>query len=230
MIVRAVEERDSPLIFQWLSEPDNMKWLDLTEMTMLKLKIYALSRPTDVYRVFSPSRSHPPIGIVAIVNIHPVHRTGMFWVVLGNKRYSRQGYTAQASSQLLQYGYSELKLNCVSSYVVENETTTPLFKSSLGFVYYGRQRQCHFVDGVMHNRLWHDMLKSEFKPLELLENRRIPRGHSGSCEIIMRIQIASAPPRCFVITAWCCFEHLAIQRSSCASRPPGPLAAPPVGI
>jgi RimJ/RimL family protein N-acetyltransferase len=166
MIVRPVEECDLPLIQQWLSEPDNIKWLDFTEMSLLKLK-FMLGRPTDVYRVFCPSRSQPPIGIVAIVNIHPVHRNGVIWVVLGDKRFSGQGYTTQASSEILEYAYSKLKLSCISSYVVETNRN-PLVKS-FGFVYYGRQRQCHFVDGALQDRLWYDLLSSEFKPLHFKE-------------------------------------------------------------
>jgi RimJ/RimL family protein N-acetyltransferase len=163
MMVRPVQDQDLPLLQKWLSEPENIKWLDFTETGLVKLK-FMLSRSTDVYRVFAPSRSHPPIGIVAIVNIHQRHRNGVVWVILGNKTYAGQGYTAQACSELLQYAYQERKLNSVNSYVVESNYN-PLIKV-FGFHYYGRQRACHFVDGEFRDRLWYDLLSSEFRPLQ----------------------------------------------------------------
>ena len=126
-----------------------------------------ISRPRDVYRVFAPSASHAAVGIVAIVNIHPRHRHGTMWVVLGDKRYSGQGYTAQASSETLKYVFDELKLNSISSYVVDSNRN-PLV-SILGFRYYGRQRECHYVDGRFRDRVWYELLSAEFTPVHYHE-------------------------------------------------------------
>lgn len=166
MVVRPVDQQDVPLIHEWLSVRDNIKWLEFTEMSLLKVK-FLLSKSTDVYWVFAPDRSHPPIGIVAVVDIHPVHRTAGHWAILGDKRYSGKGYSSQAASEILQYAFSELKLHSINTYVVESNVN-PLVRSS-GFTYYGRQRQCHFVDGVFRDRLRYDLLSSEFKPLQYHE-------------------------------------------------------------
>jgi RimJ/RimL family protein N-acetyltransferase len=166
MIVRPVEEQDVPLIHEWLSSPDNVKWLDFAETSLLKVK-FMLSRPNDLYRIYAPDRSHPPIGIAAVVNINPVHRQGVHWVILGDKAYSGQGYSSQAASEILQYAFSVLKLNSISTYVVESNHN-PLVVSS-GFRYYGRERQCHLVDGTFRDRLCYNLLSTEFKPLHYRE-------------------------------------------------------------
>ena len=179
MIIRPVEEQDVPFIHEWLSNPENTKWLDFGDTSSLLKVKFMLSRSNDLYRIYAPEKSHPPIGIAAVVNIHPVHRHGVHWVILGDKRYAGKGYSSQAACEILQYAFAVLKLNSISTYVVESNHN-PLVVSS-GFHYLGRQRQCHFVDGIFRDRLCFDLLSSEFKPLHY---RKVEAANNATLETV----------------------------------------------
>jgi RimJ/RimL family protein N-acetyltransferase len=89
----------------------------------------------------------------------------MFWAVAGEKSFRMRGYGTIASSKFLSLAFKELGLHVISTWAVENNPSLRGIRR-LGFRFIGRQRQCHYMDGGLYDRLLFDLLASEHRELD----------------------------------------------------------------
>jgi RimJ/RimL family protein N-acetyltransferase len=162
---------DRPELFQlvagWLALKENYQWLDFgdgrQQVTPEWLKIMT-QRGNQVLRVFTADDDHTPIGVVGLSNVNPHFKTASFWVLLGDKAYSRQGYATRATSKMLSLGFVELGLQVINTWIVEHNPSTGV-AYAVKFRPIGRQRRCHYIDGRAHDRLLFDILASEHEEI-----------------------------------------------------------------
>lgn len=150
----------------WLGEERNYRWLDfggnVQHLDKLALKVMA-RRETHALRIFTADdAADMPIGIVGLSDIHRDFRTATLWIVLGERRYSNRGYAVRASAAMLALGFKELRLHAINVWAVESNHASLRAIRRLNFRPAGRQRQCHYIDGQAFDRLWFDMLDSEY--------------------------------------------------------------------
>lgn len=157
---------DSPkllaLVAAWLTERENSQWLDFggqQQFTPALVKIMA-QRETNVLRVFTADDDETPIGVVGFTNVDRRFKTATIWIVLGDKSFRGRLYANKAASMLLTYGFGELGLGAINTWIVEHNRSVAMAKR-LNFRYIGRQRQCHYIDGQPYDRVWYDILPSE---------------------------------------------------------------------
>jgi RimJ/RimL family protein N-acetyltransferase len=163
---------DSPAIIGlaagWLAQKENYQWLDLGNgrplMTPALLKIMA-QRDSHLLRAYTADHDETPIGLVALSNIDRGFRSALFWGASGEKSFRNRGYSTYASSQLLTLGFRDLGLHSIQTWVVEGNPSVRTVER-LHFRYAGRQRQCHFIDGRLVDRLIYDLLAAEHRELE----------------------------------------------------------------
>jgi RimJ/RimL family protein N-acetyltransferase len=162
---------DSPelilLVSKWLAQKENCQWLDFGDgrqsLTPEWLKIMT-QRQSDVLRVFTADGSDVPIGVVGLSNVDRHFKTARLWVVAGDKSFSARGYAHRATSRMLTLAFRELGLHAVNTWIVEGNPSVRGAKR-LNFQYIGRQRHCHYIDGLPYDRLWFDLLASEHKEI-----------------------------------------------------------------
>ncbi len=165
-----LEPLDTPerlrLAAEWLSQKENTQWLDFGDsrqkVTPEWLKL-AVQRGAQAVRIFT-SDDGAPIGVVGLGNINRDFRTATLWVILGDKSAGRRGYATRAVSRMVGIGFRELGLNAINTWVVEHNPSLRVAERS-GFRPFGRQRQCHYIDGRAYDRIWFDMLSSEHREL-----------------------------------------------------------------
>ncbi len=158
---------DSPelirLVAGWLGEKENYQWLDFGDGRQLVspewLKI-AMQRGTYVLRVFTSDLDDAPIGVVALTNVNLHFKTSNFFVVLGDRAHAGQGYASRATHAMLSLGFRELGLQAIHTWIVDGNRSVKVARN-VNFRPMGRQRQCHYIDGRAHDRLWFDKLASE---------------------------------------------------------------------
>lgn len=159
---------DFELAAGWLQRKENNQWLDFgascQRITAALLRIMT-QRDTHYIRFYCIDGDDNPIGIVALCNVDRNMRTGTLWGVAGDKSFRCRGWGQLAASRLLTRAFRELGLHSVSTWVVAHN---PSQRSTarLGFRYVGRQRQCHFIDGLPYDRLLYDLLASEHRELD----------------------------------------------------------------
>jgi len=167
---------DSPdlirLVAGWLAEKENYQWLDFGDGRQLVspewLKI-AMQRGTMVLRVFTSDRDDTPIGVVALTNVNRHFKTALYWVVLGDRGYAGQGYASRATAAMLTLGFRELGLCTIHTWIVDGNPSIAVARR-VKFRPFGRQRECHYIDGRAYDRLWFDLLASEHAAAEHEEN------------------------------------------------------------
>lgn len=149
----------------WLGEKSTYQWLDfgggVQRLDRVSLKIMA-QRDAHILRVFtSDDGTQEPIGIVALSNVNPSFKTATLWTVLGDRRYSSKGYAVRASSAVLTLGFEEYGLQTINAWAVECNHASLRAIRILNFTPIGRQRQCHYIDGRLYDRLWFDLTAAE---------------------------------------------------------------------
>ncbi len=157
---------DSPELLQtaagWLSQRENAKWLQFGDgshvLTPQLLKILS-QKDTHVLRVYT-SEDGMPLGIVGLEEVNRHFKTARLWIVAGEKKFCGRGYATKAVSKMLTLAFRELGLHAVNTWIVEHNPSVRVAEH-VSFKFVGRQRQCHWMDGVAYDRLWFDLLASE---------------------------------------------------------------------
>jgi RimJ/RimL family protein N-acetyltransferase len=163
---------DSPELIElaagWLARKENYQWLDFgggkQVVTPALLKIMA-QRDAHYMRVYTSDRDDVPIGIVGLNSVDRVFKTATFWGVSGEKSFRNRGYSTLASSKFLTLAFRDLGLHAVNTWAVEHNRSLRTIER-LGFRFVGRQRQCHYIDGSLCDRLLFDLLASEHREID----------------------------------------------------------------
>ncbi len=162
------------LAAQWLQLKENYQWLDFgngvqgVSPTLLKIM---LQRDSHFIRVYTAEGDDRPIGIVGLNGVDRHFRTGTLWGVAGNKEFRHRGVAQLAGSRLLTLAFGELGLQSVNTWTVDTNVSVRSL-GRLGFRYVGRQRQCHLIDGRVHDRLLFDLLATEHRELNRVAHER----------------------------------------------------------
>ena len=151
------------LVAHWLAKKENYQWLDFGDGRQLVsaewLKI-GMQRRSYVLRLFTGDDDGTPVGVVGFSSINPYFKTATIWVVVGDKSFRARGHATQAASEMLSFGFGELGLHAVQTWIADGNQSLRISKR-LNFKLIGRQRQCHCVDGRVYDRIWFDLLASE---------------------------------------------------------------------
>jgi RimJ/RimL family protein N-acetyltransferase len=149
-------------VADWLAQKDNYQWLDFGDgrqrLSPEWLQI-ARQRGTHVVGVFATD-DDVPLGVVGLSNVNRHFRSATLWVVLGDKSHARRGHATRAVGAMLTYGFQELGLHAINTWIVEHNPSVRVAER-VGFKPIGRQRQCHYIDGRAYDRIWFDLLASE---------------------------------------------------------------------
>jgi RimJ/RimL family protein N-acetyltransferase len=151
------------LVVEWLARKENHQWLDFGDGRQVVgaawLKV-AMQRGSVVLRLFTCDDSDLPIGVVGLSSVNPHFRSATLWIVLGDKSYAGRGYATRAVSAMLTLGFEGLGLHSINTWIVEHNPSVRVAER-VNFRPFGRQRQCHFIDGRPYDRLWFDLMASE---------------------------------------------------------------------
>ncbi len=162
---------DSPellsLAAAWLAREEDSQWLQPRNarqaVTPEWLKI-TIQRGGDVLRLFTTDKNEAPIGVVGLSEVDRNFRTARGWVLVGDKSLPARGYATRAASKILTFAFRELGLHAVNTWIVEGNPSVRIVKR-LNFRLIGRQRECHYINGKLHDRLWFDLLDSEHREI-----------------------------------------------------------------
>ncbi len=163
---------DTPGLLQlaanWLARKENCRWLDFgggrQPVTAGVLRIMT-QRDTHFLRAYTGPSEEVPIGIIGLNSVDRVFGTGTFWGVTGEKAFTNRGYATEASGLFLALAFRELGLRAINTWVVDGNPSRKIVER-LGFRYIGRQRTCHWIDGVVHDRHLYDLLAHELVAAE----------------------------------------------------------------
>ena len=164
MELRTPTPADLDQLARWLGRPEVSRWLDFGQghqsLDAKTLKIMAL-REVHELRIYAEDPGAEPVGLVALSDLDRSFGTARLWYVLGQQRFSGRGLMTGAVSCFLDLAFSELKLSAVNAWVVDENYQSIRILEKNQFRPIGRQRRCHVIDGVSHDRLLYDRLPED---------------------------------------------------------------------
>jgi len=162
------------LVASWLARKENYQWLDFgggrQVVTPALLKVMT-QRESHCLRAYT-DEDDTPIGIAGLNSVDRTFKTATLWGATGEKSFRSRGYATFAGSMILTLAFRDLGLRAINTWVVENNPSLRLVQR-LGFRPIGRQRQCHYIDDRVYDRLFFDLLATEHLQLEQSRPHRI---------------------------------------------------------
>lgn len=178
------------LVASWLAVKENYQWLDFGNgtqaLTPTVIRIMML-RGTHFMRVYTSDHDDTPIGIVGLTNVDRTFKTATFWGVSGDKSFRNRGYSTIASSKLMTLAFRDLGLHAVNTWAVDQNPSLRTIER-LGFRLVGRLRQCHYIDGMLYDRLLFDLLASEHREIEEARWHRAERSRPPAVFAVRPVQ------------------------------------------
>lgn len=103
------------------------------------------------------------IGNCAIMKVDHKDRTCELGIFIGDEENRNKGYGAEALQLLLDFGFNYQNMHNIHLTVKSfNERAINCYKK-IGFKEYGRRRESEFVNGKYYDRVYMDILDSEFE-------------------------------------------------------------------
>lgn len=148
--------------FNTLGIPENIHttekiladWLILQKQEPRNSFIFCLEKNDD--RKF--------IGLIAIVLGKINYRTAEVWFKT-HKDYFRQGYTTEALTQILNYGFNELKLHRIEAGCAVENIASRKTLEKVGFIQEGMKRKKLPIRGEWKDNFFYGILEEDFNKL-----------------------------------------------------------------
>lgn len=125
-------------------------------------KILTSNFPVTVFGI-ECIENHCLIGITVLKDINLINRTAEFSIYIGDRDYRGKGFSNDATSETLRFGFFKLGLNRIFLKVLEeNEAAIKLYQTA-GFNKEGLFRGAVFKNNSFKNELIMAILKDEFQ-------------------------------------------------------------------
>mgnify|MGYP001221501175 CR=1 FL=1 len=121
----------------------------------------SLPNSTDV--VFTvETTARKTIGIIGLERINLVDGTAFCWQIIGDKECRGRGFGTEAKILLLHYAFNTLRLEKVSTEVIDGNGGSLRYNEKTGFREEGRLRSQIFRNGARRDLILLGILKEEF--------------------------------------------------------------------
>jgi len=152
--------RQDPALVAHLGEP--FRFINAeTEATWFDA--YLTQRAQQVRLAICEQGSDRHLGNVQLLQIHPVHRSAEFSILIGEATARGQGIGLRASQLCLQHAFDDLNLHRIWLQVRSDNLPALKLYQRLGFVEEGRLRQAAFKQGQYVDLLIMGLLADEFR-------------------------------------------------------------------
>jgi RimJ/RimL family protein N-acetyltransferase len=124
-------------------------------------KILTSNFPTTVFGI-ELVESKELIGITVLRDIHMINRTAEIAIYIGNPESRGKGFSKDAMTATLIFGFLKLSLNRIHLKVLEENSPAIKLYQSLGFIKEGILRNSIFKNGEYKSEMIFSILKNEF--------------------------------------------------------------------
>jgi RimJ/RimL family protein N-acetyltransferase len=169
--LRPVKRADISYFVKWFNDPEVIQYLGtylpMTEMALEKwIEETATDRTRVNFVVESIEGETPkPIGRTGLEVINPKDLSATFAIAIGDKDYWGKGYGTEAGRLIVNYGFEQLNLHRVNSFVIAFNDRSLKMHQSLGFTEDGRMRQAVYRNGKYYDHVVTGILREEWKGL-----------------------------------------------------------------
>ena len=122
VLLRPFKRADISYFLKWFNDPEIVQYLDMylpmTEMGEEKFieELGTTRASSDVILVIEAieGASTKAIGNCGLHQINQKDRSAIFGIIVGEKDYWSKGYGVEAARLIINYGFQQLNLHCIS--------------------------------------------------------------------------------------------------------------------
>ena len=112
------------------------------------------------------------IGTIGLERFNWINRSAVLGIFIGDENFRNNGFGTEAINLLLEYGFKYLNLHSIKlSLLSVNERAHKCYLKC-GFKDTGISREQYFIDGKYYDKLYMDILESEFNG-DYIKNKNI---------------------------------------------------------
>lgn len=150
--LRAIRSEDSELLFAWVNDPEVARFsapYRPVHGPSHEQWLRSVSGDTtrEAFAIESLANS-ALVGVVQLIDIHPVHRSAEMRIRIGEVDARGRGYGSDALRLLLDHAWQDLGLQRVHATVFENNARARKAYGHVGFEEEGRLRRAAFIYGT----------------------------------------------------------------------------------
>lgn len=171
VVLRPVGRKDIEYFLKWFNDPEVTQYLSMyMPMTEMAEEKYieelgtagVANRAVFVIEAIESNKSKP-IGNVSLSNIHPKDHNAVFGIAIGEKDYWSKGYGTEAAQIIIRYGFEQLNLHRISSFVFSFNERSIRMHLKAGFIEEGRRKESIYINGAYHDSVTFGLLRKEWR-------------------------------------------------------------------
>lgn len=162
--IRKFERSDIPNKVRWINDPQNNTFLHYElplEQENTELWFEKNKDRTDRYDAIIEADGKP-VGLIGLLSIDRKHMKAEYYVTLGERDYLGKGVAFRASKLLLEYAFTELKLNRVYLYTETENAAAIRSYERIGFQREGVLKNDLFSKGRFVDRYIYGITRDDY--------------------------------------------------------------------
>tara|TARA_Y100000996_G_scaffold414465_1_gene405439 strand:+ start:3952 stop:4539 length:588 start_codon:yes stop_codon:yes gene_type:complete len=167
------EEFITEKYLDWLSDIEVTKYLDVSnyDQTIDTITNYINRFNNSENYIFAIviKEINNHIGNITLQNINWVHKFATEGIMIGDKKYWKDGYGTEARSLLLEFAFNDLKLNRIVSSAFVDNLAGIKSNTKLGYKKEGIFRNHMILEGQYSDVIQQGILKEDFMPYKNFE-------------------------------------------------------------
>jgi len=188
VILRGLEDDDMDHVARWVNHPDVTYTMFTGQRPMSQAQVAAewrryLENPNHVVFLVEDRRTHRPLGLAGLYDIHPTGRKAEFRVLIGEKDFWNRGYGTEITELVTFYGFDRLNLNRVwLGVTAENKGGVRAYEKA-GFRKEGVLRQDLYRNSRYYDTIRMSVLREEYyRDLYPRHVKRFRSGQAGTAK------------------------------------------------
>lgn len=164
--LRSLEFEDLERRISWVNNPDIRQTLMFDyPLSLAKTEKWFRDGLMDETKKHF-SIMHPdddlPIGMTGFLQINYKHQRAQFYITIGEQDFWGRGIAQEVIPLVLEYGFTELNLNKIFLFTLNNNDKARGIYEKNGFVAEGLQREHYYCVGQFQDLQQHGILRSDW--------------------------------------------------------------------
>lgn len=155
--LRKLEDKDALNMLEWMHDSNincNFRF-DFSKMTLDDVRNFIQNSFDEKNQHFAIVDEHNEyMGTISLKNINKVDNNAEYAIVTRTVAHGK-GLALEATKEILNYAFNELKLHKVYLNVLEENGRANRFYEKCGFKYEGMSKEILYINGKYHNLNWY---------------------------------------------------------------------------
>lgn len=155
--IRKLEYNDATKMLEWMHDPNINCYFrsDFSKMTLNDVMNFIQNSFDDKNQHFAiVNEKNEYMGTISLKNINKIDNNAEYAIVTRTVAHGK-GLALEATMEILNYAFNELKLHKVYLNVLEENGRANRFYEKCGFKYEGMSKEMFYINGKYHNLNWY---------------------------------------------------------------------------